>query len=384
MKKILWLVSWYPNRFSLSNANFIQHQAEAVSKFANVHVLYVHADETGAIKKTEATVFKKENLTEQIIYFPSDSKKNLVGKIKSINRYYKISKQAIHQYIKQNGLPDYVHVHVPIRAGTLALWMKKKFRIKYALTEHYGIYNRVVIDPWEERSFVYRNAVKKIIKNAAPFICVSKQLGEDVNRLVMKQGFVSIPNVVDVNHFRFVPKKNQNKKFRFIHVSNMIPLKNVEGIIDAAKILSEKRIDFELKIIGQVSESVLKHAEQSGLLNQTVFFSGEIPYMQVANKMNEADAFILFSRSESSSCVVQESLCCGLPIISTSVGIALETINESNGLFAEVDNSNSLADKMNELINTYSKYNREKISEASCRQFSYETIGKKIVDFYGC
>lgn len=382
MKKILWLVSWYPNRFDLFNADFIQHQAEAVSKFVDVHVLYVHADETGAFKKTEATVFQKENLTEQIIYYPSDSK-NILGKIKSINRYYKISKLAIQQYIKKNGLPDYMHVHVPIRAGTIALWMKKKYGINYALTEHYGIYNRVVIDPWEERSFVYRNSVKKIIKNAEPFICVSNQLGEDVNRLALKKDFVSIPNVVDVNHFHFAPKKIQPEKFRFIHVSNMIPLKNVEGIIDAAKILSAKRNDFELKIIGGISESALKHAEQSGLLNKNIFFSGEIPYTQVANEMNEADAFILFSRSESSSCVVQESLCCGLPIISTRVGIALETINESNGLFVEIDNSNSLAEKMNELINNYSKYNREKISEASCNKFSYETVGKKIVDCYG-
>lgn len=382
MKKILWLVSWYPNRFGLSAANFIQHQAEAVSKFAQVHVLYVHAAETGEIKKEEQTIFKNENLTEQIIYYPSDSK-TVIGKIKSINWYYKISKQAIQQYIKQNGLPDYVHVQVPIRAGTIALWMKKKFGIHYALTEHYGIYNRAVIDPWEERSFIYRNSVKRIIKNAEPFICVSNQLGEDVNRLVTKKDFVSIPNVVDVNHFHFIPKKNQPEKFRFIHVSNMIPLKNVEGMIDAAKILSAKRNNFELKIVGRISETVFKHAKQSGLLNQTVFFSGEIPYSQVAIEMNEADAFILFSRSESSSCVVQESLCCGLPIISTKVGIALETVNESNGLFVEIDNSNSLAEKMNELIYHYSKYNRKKISEESCYKFNYETIGKKLVECYG-
>ncbi|GDX52398.1 glycoside hydrolase [Bacteroidota bacterium] len=381
MKKILWLVSWYPNRFDLFNADFIQHQAEAVSKFVDVHVLYVHADETGAIKKTEATVFQKENLTEQIIYYPSESK-NILGKIKSINRYYKISKLAIQQYIKKNGLPDYVHVHVPIRAGAVALWMKKKYGISYALTEHYGIYNRTVIDPWEERSFVYRNSVKRIIKNAEPFICVSNQLGEDVNRLAIKKEFVSIPNVVDVNHFHFIQKKNENKKFRFIHVSNMIPLKNVEGIIDAAKTLSKTRNDFVVKIIGRTSSTIINYAEQSGLLNQTVFFSGEIPYTQVANEMNEANAFILFSRSESSSCVVQESLCCGLPIISTQVGIALKTVNETNGLFAEIDNANSLAEKMNEIINNYSKYNREQISKESCQKFNYETIGRKIVNSY--
>ena len=138
----------------------------------------------------------------------------------------------------------------------------------------------------------------------------------------------------------------------FMESNELLQNPNVfQGIIDAAKILSAKRTDFELKIIGRTSSTILNYAEQSGLLNQTVFFSGEIPYSHVANEMNEADAFILFSRSESSSCVVQESLCCGLPIISTQVGIALETIDESNGVFVEIDNSNSLAEKMNEMIN---------------------------------
>ena len=113
--------------------------------------------------RKEETVFQKENLTEQIIYYPSDSK-NILGKIKSINRYYKISKLAIQQYIKKNGLPDYVHVHVPIRAGAVALWMKEKYGINYALTEHYGIYNSVAEDHIGTRSIFFRRALKKIIK----------------------------------------------------------------------------------------------------------------------------------------------------------------------------------------------------------------------------
>lgn len=381
VKNILWLVSWYPNRFDASYGDFIQRQAQAVSMYAKVHVLYVHVDETGVVKNVEEKISVNENLTEQIIYYPSNTG-NIFSKIISLRKYYSLSKKFIHEYIIKNGMPDYVHVQVPMRAGMIALWMKRKFKINYALTEHYGIYNSVAEDHISTRSVFFRSALKKIIANAQPLICVSRILGDQMIEFAGAKNFISIPNVVDTSLFHFVPKKNRSEKFRFIHVSNMIPLKNVEGIIDAAKILSARRNDFELKIIGRTHENILRHAEQSGLLNKQIFFSGEIPYAQVATEMNEADAFILNSRSESASCVVQESLCCGLPVISTRVGVALEYIEESNGLFAEIDNTNSLAEKMEEMLNTHSNFNREEISKSFSTQFSYAEVGKKIFESY--
>ena len=381
MKNILWLVSWYPNRYDASLGNFIQRQAKAVSLYANIHVLYVHEVETEIKSDIEEENRRNGNLTEQIIYYRKKSK-SIFGKLNSLNQYYFISKNAIENYITKNGLPDYVHVQVPVRAGTIALWMKRKYKINFALTEHYGIYNTVAEDHFGTRSFFYRNTVRKIIKNASPLICVSNQLGNEINQTAIKKDFITIPNVVDTTLFHFEKQKGKNSRFRFLHVSNMIPLKNVEGIIDAAKLLYTKRNDFELKIIGRTPTHILKYAEQSGLLNKIIFFSGEIPYEQVATEMQNANSFILNSRSESASCVLQESLCCGLPVISTPVGIASETINEKNGLLINISDSVSLSEKMNEQINTYSKYNREEIAKSFSNQFSYAEVGKRIFDAY--
>ncbi|MEI7801135.1 MAG: glycosyltransferase [Bacteroidota bacterium] len=381
MKNILWLVSWYPNRYDASLGNFIQRQAKAVSLYANIHVLYVHEVETEIKSDIEEENRRNGNLTEQIIYYRKKSK-SIFGKLNSLNQYYFISKNAIENYITKNGLPDYVHVQVPVRAGTIALWMKRKYKINFALTEHYGIYNTVAEDHFGTRSFFYRNTVRKISKNASPLICVSNQLGNEINQTAIKKDFITIPNVVDTTLFHFEKQKGKNSRFRFLHVSNMIPLKNVEGIIDAAKLLYTKRNDFELKIIGRTPTHILKYAEQSGLLNKIIFFSGEIPYEQVATEMQNANSFILNSRSESASCVLQESLCCGLPVISTPVGIASETINEKNGLLINISDSVSLSEKMNEQINTYSKYNREEIAKSFSNQFSYAEVGKRIFDAY--
>ncbi len=383
MKNVLWLVSWYPNRYDESHANFIQRQAVAVSAFARVHVLYIHPTEEKVANGMEESIKHSGNLTEQIIYYHTSGARNLLARTLSINRYYKLAKKYISQYVENKDVPDYVHVQVPVRAGTLAIWMKKKFGTRYALTEHYGIYNREVVDPFEGRSSLYRLAVKRIIEQAQPFIVVSKQLGDDIHRIGIKKEFVSIPNVVDTSLFQFRERTEQNQRFRFLHVSNMIPLKNVEGIIDACKLLAHKRSDFELLITGRAPAHIKEYAAQSGLLDKQITFTNEIPYNQVAAEMQQADLFILFSRSESSSCVLQESLCCGLPVLSTPVGIALEQVNDTNGKFVAINDVNDLCDKMNKMIEQKQSFDRKMISVAATQLFSYEAIGKKIVAFYG-
>lgn len=333
------------------------------------------------LKKTEEENFQVGNLTEKKIYYRSNSK-YFFGKILSVKQYFSLSEKSIKQYFLENGNPDYVHVQVPIRAGLLAMKMKNKFNIPYALTEHYGIYNDVAEDSWNRRSKVYRNSVKKIIAGADPLICVSRQLGQEMNELVLKKDFIMIPNVVESSVFQFNEKNSRGDKFRFIHVSNMSAYKNVEGIIEAAKNLAQSRSDFELRLVGKIPKTYFQLAEHSGLLDKQIFFTGEIPYHRVADEMNEADAFILFSKSESSSCVIQEALSCGLPVITTPVGIALETINASNGLLTELGNTRLLTVKMNELMNSYSQFNRKRISEEWNPQFSYEILGKKIAELY--
>jgi len=46
--KILFLPRWYPHRYDTMTGLFIQRQAEAVSIYCYVAVLYVHADEQAA------------------------------------------------------------------------------------------------------------------------------------------------------------------------------------------------------------------------------------------------------------------------------------------------------------------------------------------------
>src|ERR1044071_8852129 len=114
-KKILWLCSWYPNKTDPFEGDFIQRHAKAAAIYNDIHVLRVVNDDNGIVTndiKTEIT--NSPGLTEEIIYV----KKNVsfFGKLTHLMRWLNIHKNAIKNYIAQQGNPHIVHVHIPLKA----------------------------------------------------------------------------------------------------------------------------------------------------------------------------------------------------------------------------------------------------------------------------
>jgi glycosyltransferase involved in cell wall biosynthesis len=224
--------------------------------------------------------------------------------------------------------------------------------------------------------------VTKIIRDAKPLVVVSSSLGEDINKVVCKKDYIVVPNVVntDIFHYR---EDSQPSSTDFIHVSNMIPLKNVQGILDAFKQVLLKIPSARLILVGRQSASVMTYASQHGFTSNQVLFIGEVDYARVAEYMQLGAALIMFSNTESMSCVVAEALCCGLPVISTSTGIARDLINESNGLLVNKRDVLQLRDAMIFISENNSTYNREIIAGKYAELFNYKQVGKQLAAIYG-
>ena len=376
-KKILWLVSWYPNKLDAFDGDFIQRHAQAASLYNDVHVIQVVADEKGVVTNS---VYEEKNeaagLTEHIIYFkkPASFFPRLLGFLK----WKKLYKQSIKNYISKNGLPHVVHVHVPVKAGLLALWMKKKYGTKFIVTEHFGIYNKVDELNFAVRPAWFQQLTRSIFFAAEKFLTVSEYLGKGVNKFVLKKPFEIVPNVVNTELFYL--KESTHARFRFIHVSNMA-LKNAEGILQAAKQLREQGNFFELVMVGNRNDHYLHYARQLGL-DGSVIFKGEIPYQQVAAEMQQANAFILFSNIENSPCVIGEALCCGLPVIATRVGGIPELVNVQNGILVKPGDIPALVQAMQKIIENYNRFNQQEISQTAIEKFSYPVVGKKLDEIY--
>lgn len=377
-KKILWLCSWYPNRLEPFNGDFIQRHARAASLSNDIHVVHLVADPGGWESGKEELMNTGEGLTEQILYYKK--KDSAWGRFRAHYRWLYLYKQALRNYIVKNGKPDLVHVQVPMKAGILAVWLQRRYKVPFLVTEHWGIYNEVAEDRFALRSKLFRHYTKQVFEKAVSFISVSRFLAEGVNRLVLKKDYQVIPNVVSTDLFFY--KESEQVPFRFIHVSNMVPLKNAEGIIRAFAALYRQDQHAELLMVGDTEPGIRNFAASMGLPEKVIRFRGEVPYGQVAKEMQEAGCLVLFSNIENSPCVIGEGLCCGLPVIATDVGGIPELVDASNSLLVKAGDEQQLTVALQKMIRDHRNYNPKEIAAKAAARFSYETVGRLFDSVY--
>ncbi|MCW3089747.1 MAG: hypothetical protein JWP81_816 [Ferruginibacter sp.] len=376
---VLWLPSWYPSRVDSFAGDFVERHAMAVSRFANVTVLYVVKDEKLANNTVEIEKNTALNFTVYKVYYGRSGWGRRLEQFFSFKKYKRLQKDLYRQIVKEDGPPEIVHVQVAMKAGLLALWLKEKYHIPFVVTEHWSGYN-----PRTEPNIYHGNRLikaltKKILNKADLFLPVSQNLGNMVNQHFTSVRYNVVPNTVDTRIFHYRPAAMNC--FRFIHPSTMIDIKNPDGILMACKIVKESGYDFELLMIGNKEERLVLLSDKMGLAKQ-VFFKAAVPYEEVARQMQQSSALLLFSYFENLPCVVLEALCCGLPVVCSRVGGIPELIDEENGIMVESANTAALAGAMMKMMDTYAVYNRSAIAAKATDLFNYATVGKKYADFY--
>jgi glycosyltransferase involved in cell wall biosynthesis len=379
--KALWLTSWYPNEINKTNGDFVQRHAQATSLYCKVDVVHVEKDICSLLKTPiQVTKNTNGNLSETIILFKSNTL-FFAGRLISLIKYKDIFKKQLKKYIKENGLPDIVHVQIAMKAGTLALWLKEKYNIPYVITEQWTMYNSKAKDAYENRNIIFKNFTKKIFENASLFLTVSKNLAETIEKKIVKVSFKVAYNVVNTKYF-FYKEDDEKHKFVFVHVSTMREQKNPEAIIDAFILFHKQYPNSKLLMIGDVPQEINEYYSKKNLPENIIEFTGFMPYEKIGAVIQRCNAFMLFSKRENMPCVVLEALCCGLPVITSNAGGTAEVINKNNGVVISDYTKEALLQAMINLYISYETYNRKEIASKAAVKFSYNTIGKEITDAY--
>jgi hypothetical protein len=128
--KILWLCSWYPNELDPFDGDFVERHAKALSLFTEVHV--IHLVQNYELLKGQTgndRCSHNGNLHTHISMIPFvETGSSFINKLLFNWRYQRKLKELLEAFIKENGKPDLVHVHVPVKAGAGAVWLKKKYK----------------------------------------------------------------------------------------------------------------------------------------------------------------------------------------------------------------------------------------------------------------
>ncbi|ADY51783.1 glycosyl transferase group 1 [Pseudopedobacter saltans DSM 12145] len=374
---ILVLPSWYPSRVNIFNGDFNERLVHAVSKYRKQIVVYVVQD--NSLVNVFVEITEQDNIITYIIYY---QKKN--NFIYTAYQVFKLYLSTLNSIFNIYGKPKLAHIYVFYPAGLISLYLKYKYGLKTILTEHWTIFYKEQKHYINNHHFLKKLLYRKVLVSFDIIITVANRLKNEISKWSGNNKKCVIPNVVDTRLFNFDNNNKENDKpFKFIHVSTLGYQKNINGILNVMEnIVNKTNIDMQLVLIGTYNSEVIKRISNSASLSQYVSYVGEIPYHDVAKEMKRSDAFILFSRYENMPCVLLESLCCGLPIISSKVGGIAEIINEENGILVENENEEQLEQAIFFMMNNYSIYDREKIAEKSIKKYNYNKIGEEIIAIY--
>lgn len=377
---VIWLVSWYPNRTQPTTGDFIERHAKATAPFVKqLTIISVVKDDAMPAGTIEMQEKQEGNLILLTAYYNTRQKGHF-GKLVSQKKYWQLQSALYKKVVKLSGKPTIVHVHVAMKAGLLAVWLKRKFNIPFVVTEHWSGYFKESQPNIHQLGWLFKKLNNSILKNTSILLPVTEHLGNKITTDFIKLPYQVIPNVVDTKLFYYQEK--QPDVFTFIHASYMNYPKNPEGILEACFLLKEKGYRFRLNMIGNKPAQLIELSKKYGLLDEYVFFEKEITYKEVAERMRHSSALLMFSRYESLPCVILEALCCGLPVVSSSVGGIPEVINQTNGLLVNKDDLNELTIAMQYLMDNYSSFDKLKIAEQANGLYSYDIVGKQIFSVY--
>jgi len=358
---------------------FIQHQAEAVSSYCDVAVLYVHADEHAA-NRYEIDFAEENGIRVVRVYYREPHVPLLSGFLKMF-RFYRA--HLLGFKMLRSFQPDLLHVHVLTREGFVALVIKLLKGIPYVITEHWSRYLPA--------SNTFRGGFRKmitrqVVKSAAAMIAVSETLKTAMLKFCLENvNFFVVPNPVETGLFTIGERPAGNNIKRFIHISCFEDRsKNISGFLDAVKNLSEKRSDFECFLIGDGPEfNLLKsRADELGLLGKQVFFTGLKEQKELVKEIQAADFMVLSSNYETFGTVVIECLSCGMPVVATNVGIVPEVINETNGIIIPAGDDKALEDAISRMLVHCNSYDPQAIRNTVLAKFDNETVAKQLLEIY--
>ncbi len=380
--KTLWLVSWYPCKLSPFNGDFIKRHAEAVSLYEEVQVIYVVRDEHGVLTKD---ILKEEHtkgiLRETIIYYYCGKTAiPFLDKYFSNKKYQRVYKQAVQEYFSKNGKPGIVHVHVGMKAGMIAGWLKEEMNIPYVVSEHWTGFLSEAKERYSSLPGYYRSQWKKVMRQADGWSAVSRYLANALEKEFLGTNGRVIPNVVDTRVFN--PENARPQTDQFIHISGLASFKNPMQLLQGFTQVINEYPSAKLGIWGSAKKEIVNLAIEFHLEDH-VSFHDEGPQSKLADEIKKSNALILYSDYETFGCVVIEANACGVPVIVSDIPVFHETVNEGiNGCFVKPNDPTALADKIKAVLKEQHVFDRPSIAAKAARTYSYEIVGKQFSNWY--
>ncbi|HOZ36429.1 MAG TPA: glycosyltransferase family 4 protein [bacterium] len=256
------------------------------------------------------------------------------------------------------------------RAGLAALFFKRKFSdVKFLLTLQEG---DSLFSIWK-KTWYFRPIYKKIYTRADHIQAISQWLARRARSYGYKKDISVVPNGVDLDKFKTQNSKLKTKEElsikpedKIILTDSRLVVKNgVADLIKSVHILVTHYPLLTPKLVilgsGPLEKQLKQFALRLGVTDKIIFL-GRVPHEQIQDYYQIADIFVRPSLTEGFGNVFVQAMAASLPVIATPVGGILDFFKDSEtGWFCEVKNPQSIAEKINYILEEKNKDEVERV-----------------------
>lgn len=288
--------------------------------------------------------------------------------------------------VKEFGKPDVLHAHFT-DYGYLAAKLKETEQVPLVLTEHSSLVNQDKLPSDIEQ------AAKIAFTRVDKLIAVSPALAEKM-REHSHRSVLWIPDMVDTELFAYTGEHEQMRslweeteleggEFSFLSCGNLRKVKRMDVLIQAFARAFRDCPKVHLTICGQgEEEGNLRKLIYDLKMENRIELAGIRPREEIAQRLQQADCFVLASVSETFGVSYLEALSCGVPVIATRCGGPECFVNEHNGLMVEPDDVEGLASAMLTMYCNGGSYNRAAIAQEVRNHYSSQAVAARLMEQY--
>lgn len=188
--------------------------------------------------------------------------------------------------------------------------------------------------------------------------------------------------------------KESRGGYRILFVGHLVERKGVEYLLEAVKLLKERK-DYEIQLIvvgeGNRKNHIIEKKNKLGLSDKEVIFTGRISEKELIRQYQLCDIFVLpaiidsTGDTEGLGVVLLEAMSFGKPVIASRVGGIVDIVKDKKtGLLVEEKSPEELATSIEFLVEN--PEDKRKLAENGYRfqkeNFSWECITSSLISTY--
>lgn len=394
MKHVLFVAGWWPTEDQPLNGIFVQEHALAISRYAKVTVVYIqHMDKSTSLSDFPSHVSKDITHLNENLQVYTYSLKFRIRRFGILEwQLTKLFKDLINQFEKTIPV-DVIHINiVHFFIPSLVLKNSNKFKKPILISENSTFLHTEIYHLQPEEIEQTKNKFRGLLNT--PYLKymlpVSKQLGDvfvndylvpsakiEVVANVANDCFINTsisPAITQNTIIIFATAIWQHSKDPLLFFNMLIRLRN-----DKPELYTKLKINWGG---GGVYMDTVKPFVKAELSDLKIEFLGRIDKPTIANHLQRSHFLVHPTIAENLPCIIIESLCSGVPVLTANVNGCSELISSSNGILYKAGDIESFYSNFLKMIDNLSTFNKQEIASDARKNYSSETIGKKMVAIY--